>query len=203
MERIFSTAWPPAVRDMLPSNEPGVPLQHTWAPVLAWIVLRSFPAPGIRASLFDKLQMRSALADIFSSMGMEGEKTWQAAAQVRILLWQEDTPSASMDSDEFWADPDVRWLTGVNEASGKTYFNKEQFEELLSWLQLPALLEIAQQEADESRSIGELEDAVSSACRAAEDAGYDLGTLVKLLRGEPRETPRSILPPNTEVARKS
>jgi len=171
--------------------------------VLAWIVLRSFPAPGIRASLFDKLQMRSALADIFSSMGMEGEKTWQAAAQVRILLWQEDTPSASMDSDEFWADPDVRWLTGVNEASGKTYFNKEQFEELLSWLQLPALLEIAQQEADESRSIGELEDAVSSACRAAEDAGYDLGTLVKLLRGEPRETPRSILPPNTEVARKS
>jgi len=203
MERIFSTAWPPAVRDMLPSNEPGVHLQQTWAPVLAWVVLRSLPTPNIRAALFDKLQMRSALADIFSSMGMEGENTWRAAARVRILLWQEDTPSATINTEEFWVDPDVQWLAGVNQASGKTYFNKEQFEELLSWLQLPALLEIAQQEADESRSIGELEDAVSSTCRAAEDAGYELGTFVRQLRCEPSETLISSSKPVAEVARKS
>ena len=202
MERIFSTAWPPAVRDFLPSNEPGVHMQQTWAPVLAWIVLCSFPKADIRTSLFDKLQMRSALADIFSSIGLEGENTWRAAARVRILLWQEDTPSASIDSEEFWADSDVRWLAGVNEASDKIYFNKEQFEELLSWLQLPALLEIAQQEAEESRSIGELEDAVSNACQAAKDAGYELGSFLSLMRGEPRETPRSIAPPTAEVARK-
>ena len=174
LERTFSTVWPSAVRYMLPSDEPGVPLEWTWAPVLAWVVLRSFPMRGSRVALFDKLQLRSALAEIFSSMGMEDEKTWRAAARVRVLLLQADSPSASIDSEEFWADPDARWLAGVNQASGKTYVNKEQFEELLSWLQLPALLEISQSDSGESRSIGELEATVSRACQRAEDVGYNL-----------------------------
>ena len=49
-------------------------------------------------------------------------------------------------NEELWADPDVRWLAGVNLAAGVTYFNKQQFEELLTWLQLPMLIEIAQLE---------------------------------------------------------
>jgi glycosidase len=189
MERIFSTAWPPAVRDTLPSNEPGVPLQQTWAPMLAWIVLRSFPTQATRVALFDKLQLRSALAEIFSSLGMEDEKTWRAAARIRVLLWQADAPSVSIGSEEFWADPDVQWLAGVNSASGKTWMNKEQFEELLCWLQLPRLLEIAQQDSNESRSLDELEAAVSRACLAAEDGGYSLETYVSLLNSSHHETP--------------
>ncbi|MGA7315137.1 MAG: alpha-amylase family glycosyl hydrolase [Silvibacterium sp.] len=193
MERIFSTAWPPAVRDTLPSNEPGVPLQQTWAPMLAWIVLRSFPAQDTRVALFDKLQLRLALAEIFSSLGMEDEKTWRAAARIRVLLWQADAPSAppsvSIGSEEFWADPDVQWLAGVNSASGKTWMNKEQFEELLCWLQLPRLLEIAQQDSNESRSLDELEAAVSRACLAAEDGGYSLETYLSLLKSSHHETP--------------
>ncbi len=184
LERIFSTDWPPAVRYTLPSNEPGGMLEQTWTPALAWIVLRSFPARGVRVALFDKLQLRSALAEIFSSLGLEGERAWRAAAQIRVLLLQADTPSASIDSAEFWADPDVRWLAGVNQASGKTYVNKEQFEELLCWLQLPALLEIAPQDSDEARAIRGVEAVVSSACRAAEEARYNLETYLSLLKDE-------------------
>jgi hypothetical protein len=78
-----------------------------------------------------------------------------------------------IQSEAFWNDPDVRWLAGVNEASGVTYFNKEQFEELLSWTQLPALMESARQSADSS-SIEDIEAVVSKSCTAADDAGYKL-----------------------------
>ncbi|MEO6912292.1 MAG: alpha-amylase, partial [Edaphobacter sp.] len=135
-----------------------------------------------RIAIFDKLQLRSALADIFSSIGLEHEQTWRVAARIRLLLWQADNPSASIETEEFWSNPDVRWLTSVNESSGKTYFNKELFEELLSWLQLTALLEIAQQDSGESRSISEVEAVVSRACRAAEQAGYNLEAYLGLLK---------------------
>jgi hypothetical protein len=194
LEQAFSTAWPAVVRYMLPGNEPGISSEHAWAPVLAWIVLRSFPAQGNWAALFDKLQLRSALAEIFSSMGMEGENTWQAAARVRALLVHESAPSEKtaepfMHSEMFWADPDVRWLTGVNIASGKTYFNKEQFEEMLSWVQLPALIEITQQDADQSHALGEVEADISKACRAATTAEYNLDTYLSLLSGKQAERP--------------
>ena len=84
-----------------------------------------------------------------------------------------------IDSEAFWTDPDVRWLAGVNEASGVTYFNKEQFEELLSWIQLPALIEIARQDVVNLSSINEIELTVSRACSAAEDAGYKLDEYFK------------------------
>jgi hypothetical protein len=194
LERTFSTAWPAAVRYVLPSHEPGVSLEQTWGPVLAWIILRSFPTPEMRAVLFDKLQLRAALAEIFSSMGMEGEKTWQAAAQVRVLLSQADASSTSMQSEEFWTDPDVRWLTGVNTAAGKTYVNKEQFEELLSWLQLPALLEFACQDTSKPGSLHEIETIVARACRAAENAGYNLDTYLGLVHEKPIETSTTTAP---------
>jgi hypothetical protein len=157
-------------------------LELTWTPVLAFVALRSLPTAGARIAIFDKLQLRSALADIFSSMGLEDEQTWRLAARIRILLWQADNPSASVETKEFWSDPDVRWLTSVNESNGKNYFNKELFEELLSWLQLPALLEIAQQDSGELRSISEVEAVVTRGCRAAKEAGYNVEAYLNQLK---------------------
>ncbi|MBV8675291.1 MAG: alpha-amylase [Acidobacteriaceae bacterium] len=184
LERTFSTAWPPVVRYTLPSHEPGSRLEHTWPPVLAWVALRSLPADAMRLEIFDKLQLRAALADIFSSMGLEDEQTWRMAARIRTLLWLAEKPSASIDTREFWADPDVRWLAGVNESSNKTYFNKELFEEMLCWVQIPALMEIANRPGGESQAISDLEEAISAACHAATRAGYDLDLYLKLLQPE-------------------
>jgi hypothetical protein len=187
LERTFSTAWPAAVRYMLPSNEPGISIEQTWSPVLAMIVLNSFPGQGMTASMFDRLQLRSALAEIFLSLGMDSEKAWRAAARVRVLLAHADLLRDPLISSEaFWADSDVRWLTGVNEASGTTYFNKEQFEELLSWVYLPALLEIARHDVVKLSSINEIELAVARACSLAEDAGYRLDEYLKLRSGDHR-----------------
>ena len=91
-----------------------------------------------------------------------------------------------MTAEAFWADPDVRWLTGVNNSAGAVYFNKEQFEELLSWMQLPALLEIARHDAVKPSSINRIELAVSRACSVAEEAGYRLDKYLDISRGVPK-----------------
>ena len=183
LARSFSTDWPAKSRPVLPCRKPASRRERTWAPVLAWIVLRSLPPqanpPGGQAELFDRLLLRSALADIFSAMGMEGDSRWQAAAQVRILLSLPTPAPGALDpirSRAFFADSDVRWLAGVNASSGATYFNKEQFEELLTWLQLPALLAIAQQDSNQSAALAQIEASVASALQAAQASGYNLET---------------------------
>jgi len=179
----FSTDWPAQSRPILPGNAPATRQERTWVPILAWIVLRCIPAEcapdGDRVELFDRLLLRHALADIFAPMGMAGESAWQAAAQVRALLSPTALAPDVIHSEALWADPDLRWLAGVNQAAGVTYFNKQQFEELLTWLQLPVLLEIARTESiqpGERHSIGirAIEDVVASARKAAQLAGYDL-----------------------------
>jgi hypothetical protein len=62
----------------------------------------------------------------------------------------------------------------VNHVDGTTYFNKEQFEELLTWLQLPALLKIAEQPSGQVAGLAEIEASVAAAGEAAQAAGYNL-----------------------------
>jgi hypothetical protein len=174
LARSFTTDWAAEARRLLPGRKPGTSADHAWAPLLAWVVLRSLPFQGDLVALFDRLELRWALAEIFGSMGMEGEAKWRPAAQVRMLLAESSSRPVLPRSEAFWRDPDVRWLAGVNTASGVTYFNREQFEELLAWLQLPALIKIAQRETGQAKAIAELESAFAAACEAAHDAGYRL-----------------------------
>jgi hypothetical protein len=180
LERSFSTAWPSRVRNVLPSNEERIPPEVVWLPVLAWMALVSFPDTCDRLALFDQLDLRAALAEGFSSIGLQGENAWRAAARVRILLLSD---ANSWGSERFWADPDVRWLAGVNETPDDTFFNKECFEELLSWLQLPELLELSAGEG----SLVELEKQLTEARAAAAKAGYRLGAFRRHFAVEDKE----------------
>jgi hypothetical protein len=112
---------------------------------MAWLVFQTLPPSFSPLEVFESVNLRWALAETFSSVGLEGETAWKAAAQVRVLLkftGDEDSRKI-LRTEEFWKDPDVRWLTGVNLASGIEYMNKERFEELLCWFELPALIGIA------------------------------------------------------------
>jgi hypothetical protein len=191
----FSTDWSAEARRMLPGRKPGTHVDQAWAPVLAWIVLRSLPWKGDRVELFDRLEFRAALADIFASLGMEGEAKWRAAAQVRMLLAESAPSPVSVRSETFWSEPDVRWLAGVNTSAGITYINREQFEELLAWLQLPTLIRIAQRTSGQAKAIADLEAAYAAACEAAHDAGYQLDAYIisaKTLSREPATTAPAI-----------
>jgi len=178
LERRFSTVWPGTVRSWLPSWEPGSSAERTWSPVLAWALLRSLPGAERPEERFDQLQFREVLGAIFSTSGMEGEDVWRAAARVRVLLAHGGEPVQEMAyASSFWEDADVRWLAGVNESGGKTYFNQEATAELLAWMVLPELLAAAESVEPEVE-LRRLEEVVAELSNNARAAGYELDRLL-------------------------
>jgi hypothetical protein len=183
----FGADWPTTDR-ALPGSE------QRWAQVVAWIVLGRLPWKADGTAVFDRLQLRWALAQVFSSLGIEGEDFWRAAARLRVLLLQDE----GRDKATFWSDGDVRWLAGVHECDGMTYVNKEQFEELIDWLQVPELLEIASHDGDALEPIIELEAAVEASHEAMSKAGYNLDAyLASDFELEPEEEDTEALPIKT------
>jgi hypothetical protein len=170
--------WPPASRAVLPNSHPLKRASSLWAPVIAWSVLRSLSSDSEEVlEVFDRLQLRIALAESFSKLGLEGEDAWRAAARVRILLSGSYKGSGLLIEPgkvalEFWEEPDVRWLLGVNESEGILYFNKECLEEMFWWLQLPAL--IAQLESGAPQSLSGIREHYETQLAKAKQAGYKL-----------------------------
>lgn len=163
--------WSAACRSLLPAPGPDWAMRQTWGPVLAWLILRSLPGKGASTAVFDELQFREVLASGFGHLGLGGDSGWRAAARVRLLTAYPANAAETVASEAFWSEPDVRWLTGTNVASGHTWFNREQFEEMVGWLQLPALIAVGDA-AEES-------DEVVGACANAAKAGYSLDRFLK------------------------
>ena len=66
----------------------------------------------------------------------------------------------------------MQWLTGTHESDGVRYFNQESHEELLWWIQVPALA--AATPPEQRVAARETAAAVRLASQAAKDAGYRL-----------------------------
>jgi len=144
---------------------PAAKTEKEWAVVVAWMVLRT-----LTPAVFDQILLRAGLAEIFADSGLYGEDGWRAAARVRLLLAGGN--ETELRSRNFWNEPDVRWLASVNEVGGKTYFNKEAFEELAEWMHLPGLLDGRLSAAKGSAELKSLSS-------EAKEAGYELGKFLK------------------------
>ena len=179
LARQFSTAWPPAVAEVVPGASVGVSLGRTWAPLLGYVLLHALPGTVEAQTLFDEMDLRAALAESFAGLGVEGEDAWRAAAKLRLLLGGR-TPLEELETEGFWAEGEVRWLAGVNESGSETYVNRESFEQLLCFLQLPALLGAAGRLGGEdayqtpAAALAEIEGAVRMECERMQEAGYAL-----------------------------
>jgi glycosidase len=173
IEALFPVRWPKTARKVLPSDSPGTSGAAVWAPVLAWSLLRGLPLDGV--SVFDRLRLRHAMAHTFHGLGMSGEDGWRAAARVRFLLHRRDPLSPELSHGE-WQDSDVQWLTGVHESEGVRYFNRESHEELLWWIQVPALVRATP--AEQRATAQQCFAVVGRASQAAKDAGYRLDVLL-------------------------
>ena len=191
--RGFSTAWPPAIREIAPGASVGVGIERTWTPLMAYMLLHTLPGTAEPQALFDELDLRAALAESFTELGFEGEDGWRMAARVRLLLAGRTTLEA-LRTETFWTQGDVRWLAGVNESEGISYVNKESFEQLLCWLQLPALLGVAGRlggddayEAPKAE-LAEIEGALRAECSRMSDAGYKMREYIGATREEEPET---------------
>ena len=183
-EAKFSSPWPELAKKVIPNALDQIRHEGAgqgWAPVLAWLMIESVAHDGSSAvALFDRLQLRSALSEVFSSIGVEGENVWRLAGRVRLLLGYSDVKTLEdLATSPLWEDEDFRWLTGLTESAGVTYLNKECFEEVVWWLQLPRLLA--------GDSPAEIEALADEAGSAAKRAGYDVAKLRTLFMGEEQE----------------
>ncbi len=167
--------WPATAGVLLPLTSSANP-RETWAPVLAYLICNDLASESDtedKATVFDRLHLRAAVAEAFQSLGSDGDQPWRFAARIRLLL-SKTLPSIA--SKELWTNPDARWLAGMNEAKGVTYFNKEQLEELGSWLQLPALLAAATEQHDSKRpaTLAKVGKTLAEVSTAAAGAEYQL-----------------------------
>lgn len=174
--------WPAASLALLPAFGVDWAVNQSWAPTLGWILIQSLQLRATTLAVFDELHLRTVLAESFGQIGLMGDAAWRAAARVRILIAFAGETVEAIASEEFWADPDVRWLTGVNVSADETWFNLEQFEEMLGWLHLPSLVE------GECTAVAR-SDEVIRICGLAEEAGYNLTKYLTLARAaaEPAE----------------
>ena len=79
---------------------------------------------------------------------------------------------SSFFAHTLWRDSDVRWLTGIHQAEGHDYLVQEPFEELLWWLQLPALLKLANESTPNKTAASAISDLVQEALTEVAAAGY-------------------------------
>ena len=189
---LFSRDWTASSRPVLPTARPETRQLRTWAPIIASILLRNLPVND-PAALFDRLLLRHALAEIFASLGMQGDARWQAAAQVRLLLDPVSQQPDAIHTEALFYNSDTRWLTGFNESNGNAWVNKEQFEELLTWLQLPALLALAggaPGATPSSAALKSLEAKISATKSAMQAASYNLRDYLT----PPRTVPGATVP---------
>jgi hypothetical protein len=195
---------------VLPISGKSGPLMATlvaWAAVEA-IGMNCNPADPDAASaqLFDALRLREVLAQSFAKAGMSEEDRWRAAARVRAAFAHASwvplaKPSQLKSAGPFtWIhDPDVAWLIGVHEWKGERYFNKEAYEQLLWWVSLRPLLDLAAADPPDKEVSSALEYELASRIRSAERSGYRVEALLLATKIEtPMPESEQVRKPATE-----
>ncbi len=174
---------------VLPFNTEGEKTAAIWDTVIAWAAMYALgsyldPADPDRAAaqLLDALRLREPMAQLFNSLGIEGDDRWRAAARIRGLLahraWAPgEKPKITQAPFSWLHDPDIAWLIGVHSYEGIRYFNKELFEQFLWWMALPALVRLGQRPKPDAKRIAALEKQIEVRIRAATEAKYQVESL--------------------------
>lgn len=199
MERFFSKPWPADARAVLPvSNGQNGNRAAIWGTIIAWCTLEAlgqFDDPmdpeHASAQLFEAMKLREPMAESLEVLGLEGEERWRAVARVRAALAHASwAPGAQpvigkTAAPMSWLhDPEVAWLIGVHEWEGVRYFVKENYERLLWWMALPALLTICAAPRPDIEAIRDLENELEARMRAAEESGYRVEALIDSVTGQ-------------------
>lgn len=190
------------------SSDAQLPSSQTWAPVLAWLVFKSLPPQSNPLAVFEKLNLRWALVETFSSVGLEGEDAWKAAARIKVLLRFAPSKDALhvAQMPEFWSDSDVLWLAGVNQASGTEYIQRERFEELLVWLELPALCQTLTSTPASVASVTQATSLAIYLLELLERVNFELQPFLRLAQNNLAQTPQpteTAAPPKPKAPKKS
>ncbi len=105
--------------------------------------------------------------------------------------------SRSVKHDEtqgWWSDADVRWLTGLHESADGWYFNKESHQQMVWWSTLPELVKIQTDAAAEKQRLNKLAKAIDAELLEAERVHY------RLHKPAPKATPAKSEVANTAAS---
>jgi glycosidase len=180
LEIRFESPWPADVRALFEPRDAAA-----LGALLAWCALEALGRlcdpvnpGGLGARLFDSLRLRGVLAAAEERLGLSGDECWRAAARVRVALAHAPAaagvgpmPLVQTPVPDWNHDPDAAWLTGINEHQGKRYFVKELFDQLVWWMALPSLIDLAAA-SPSPQAIRALERDVAASIEAAAVAGY-------------------------------
>jgi hypothetical protein len=186
----FRTTVPKHCSNLLPT---GATQLSAWGAALAWTILEvagRVAAPDdpehYAMLLFDHARLRQPIADAVEKLGAHGEDRWRVAARLRFAFAHaasahkfRQTPGRSSAPLSWLHDAEVAWLIGSNEHEGVRYFNKEQFEQLLWWMALRPLMEIAEEVQPDANELSELERDMERRCKLASDGGYRMEALLE------------------------
>jgi hypothetical protein len=202
----FSAPWRKEAEIVLPVAG-STPLMAT---VIAWAALEAIglncspdDPDAAAAQLFDAMRLREVMAQSFAKAGMSEEDKWRAAARVRAAFAHASwLPLAKLSKTHSagpftWIhDPDVAWLIGVHEWKGDRFFNKEAFQQLLWWMALRPLLDLAATDKPDPAQVTALEKELASRIKAAEDSGYRVEALLNATKiaapAPPTESPKPV-----------
>jgi hypothetical protein len=179
--------WPQEARAVLPVDhslhQQAVAI---WSTMLAWCAVEALghlrdPENHEAAStqLFDALRLRGPLGEVFSAAGLVDEERWRAAARLRASFAHSSPATAPF---AWLHDPDVAWVVGIHKYEDISYLVKEQFERLLWWLNLRALLEIAEADTLDLEKLVAVQKQIKTRMLTAEAAGYRVETLEQASR---------------------
>ncbi|HEY1987695.1 MAG TPA: alpha-amylase family glycosyl hydrolase [Terracidiphilus sp.] len=88
-------------------------------------------------------------------------------------------PQSEIIPAGLWKDPDLRWLTGFNEAEGHSYVIRESYEEMLWWLLLPDLFKLVNMAVPTRAAASAISSKIDKTLTDLEKAGYRVDNLLK------------------------
>jgi glycosidase len=189
--------WPAEAHAVLPLGETNVPrdmVVSVWSAVLAWCLLEAMgraldpeKAETVASELFHALRLRQPMAGAFAAPAQPDEQHWRAAARVRASFAH---PSYSTAPYSWLHDPDVAWLVGVHEHQGVSYAVKEDFAQLLWWMPLRDLLDLAGEKRPDFEQLASLEEGIAHRMDVMAQAGYRTEALEDSLESTREVEPR-------------
>ncbi len=143
--------------------------------------------PAHAASAIPDAEKEEPVPGSSKEVGAAATKAPDALVDTKPATTVEGSKTGAL-SPSLWNDPDVRWLTGVHMAGDHTYFVCEPYEELVWWMQMPALVRLAAEITPSKAKVGEMNQLIQKALLAASESDYQLDKLLDMTQPKPAAT---------------
>ena len=172
-----------------------------WATLFSWLFVRGLGRvisvtgfPGQSRILIDEWRLSKIIIRSLEDLGMELSTASISVTLVKLLTshqrWFELKPSevkpAYRALESLLGDQDVRQFIQVNRYNEILWFNKEAFEDLLSWLMLVAVVEISyppQRSVEEAlRELEKCEEILKALKEAEKRSDYQVEKLLEAVK---------------------